>query len=70
MPYSSKVAHRASRIHSIDGRMNVSHKAGFPFMIGRDSWMSIHYPSHPLKSWNTGGKKSRSKSLGLTYTDR
>tara|TARA_B110000503_G_C6887249_1_gene305224 strand:- start:352 stop:564 length:213 start_codon:yes stop_codon:yes gene_type:complete len=70
MPYSSKVAYRDSRIHSIDGKTNVSHKAGFPFMVGRTSWMSIYYPNRPLKSLNTGGTTSRSKALGLRYTDR
>jgi len=74
MPYSSKVAHRDSRIHSIDAK-SYPNNSGFPYIIGRN-WWSQHFLASgrhrapgALKRWNTGGKKNRGAipHIGMTY---
>jgi hypothetical protein len=72
MPYSSKVAHRDTRIHSIDAK-SYPNNSGFPYMIGR-SWWSQHYLHSTrapglLKRWNSGGKKNRGAipHIGMAY---
>ncbi len=72
MPYSSKVAYAASRIHSIDATCHPT-LAGYPPIIGRNSWTSRSLSNPGLLSrWNTGGKRPRGfvPSIGMAYNVR
>lgn len=72
MPYSSKVAHRDSRVHSIDAK-SYPNNSGFPHIIGRDSWtgrwLSGRRAPGLLSRWNKGGKKNRGAipHIGMAY---
>jgi hypothetical protein len=69
MPYSSKVANRHTRISSIDAKSYPT-SAGYPHMIGRDSWTSrVLSDPGKLSRWNMGGRRPRGfiPYIGMAY---
>lgn len=54
MAYSNKQASKNTLIAKIDNHSKKA--AGFPFMVNKSSWSSIHRPNLPLTRWNTGGR--------------
>ena len=76
MPYSSKVAYKASTINNIDA--NVEGKAGLPYVVGRSSWISIFFKNMPAtknknkRGLNEGGAVHNvpPSSMGMRFKYR
>lgn len=75
MPYSKKVAQKASIVNNIDA--NIKGKAGLPYIVGRSSWTSIFFTPLPgmknasKRGYNQGGEIHNStRPLGMLYNHR